>query len=156
MDNEIIRWVYITIFLLPSKPDGSPDHNNSKDRILLSSYDISRESYDKRKWYINWKHSFWIVQYPKRQVELAFCFYDKKTGHDLFYGSPLGNLISMKGQLTKWRNNLNKLRDLVSQSLFQIEEHPQYIFILNKIKHYEDTVKKLETELSLLDKPSRV
>lgn len=140
-ESDLIKWVQITIKKFGCKPNGETDyHQDYSKKEILDVYNIPRESYDSRKWFINYKLAFWQVKFPKNYIASYFTFYDKKTGLELGHNKPLTKLIGAKGQLTNWENKLKQLKDICSQTLFDVTEHPQYCFILNKIENSKQQI----------------
>ena len=88
---EIQHWVHVSLGY--SSQDGR--------RIVLFTYDLPREVYERREWVIEWRKAKLICQHPKAGIQGFVSYYDKRLGNDPKLTSDLRSLISAKAQVTK-------------------------------------------------------
>lgn len=153
-ESDIEQWMVICIDIAPNYPDGRTNHSAAK---TVHRYDIPRRMYDKWKWVFNWRLAWYQCQYPRNYVSKSYSFYDKKTGLEMGYGKALTKLISMKGQVTRNRNKLERARKIHNQKygLFNdFESSEEYKKLMGKISHYESEVSKYSEEVEKLKNES--
>lgn len=87
---KIENWVQISIC-----------YGHGHQSVILYTYDLPREVYERRMWVIRWRMAKLQCQYPKQIVSTSLYFYDKRSGESMGLNSCLSKLISAKAQVTK-------------------------------------------------------
>lgn len=94
---KIENWVQISIC-----------YGHGHQSVILYTYDLPREVYERRMWVIRWRVSRLQCQYPRNDVYTSFYYYDKRSGELLEVSSCLSKLISAKAQITKAERRMNE------------------------------------------------
>ena len=94
---KIENWVQISIC-----------YGYGHQSVILYTYDLPREVYERRMWVIRWRMAKLQCQYPKQIVSTSLYFYDKRSGESLEVSSCLSKLISAKAQITKAERKMNE------------------------------------------------
>ena len=94
---KIENWVQISIC-----------YGHGHQSVILYTYDLPREVYERRMWVIRWRVARLQCQYPRNDVYTSFYYYDKRSGESLEVSSCLSNLISAKAQITKAERRMNE------------------------------------------------
>lgn len=87
---KIEKWVYISIEY----------RTNTRDRIVLYTYDLPRNLYERRSWVIRWRMARLQCLHPKEDIHPYFSYYDKRTGLRTDFNSLLSKLSAAKAQIT--------------------------------------------------------
>lgn len=87
---EIENWVQISVC-----------YGHGHQSVILYTYDLPREVYERRMWVIRWRMAKLQCQYPKQIVSTSLYFYDKRSGESMDVNGCLSKLISAKAQITK-------------------------------------------------------
>ena len=95
---EVQHWVFISI----ERTDGRCNYER------LFCYDLPREVYERRRWVIEWRKSKLVCQYPKGNVRVFHCYYDKRLGLNMRMNDDLKRLISAKAQVTKVQRKIEE------------------------------------------------
>lgn len=129
---KIEKWVYITIEY----------RTKERQRVILFSYDLPRDVYEKYGWVVRWRHARFVCQYPKEDVQTFFSYYDKRTGLSTDFGSLLYKLSAAKAQITIARRKEQEYIDYQRQNN-QFFDEDEDDALLNfrkklqiKIEHY--------------------
>lgn len=88
---QIERWVYISIEY--------KDEAGRKCR--LHSYDLPRELHERYRWVIRWREAKLQCQYPRKNINTYYSYYDKRTGLRTDFNSCLMKLAAAKAQITR-------------------------------------------------------
>lgn len=67
---QIDHWVYITIEYREDDPR----------KVVLHKIDIPRRMLDRWQWLVDWRKAKYVCQYPRKGVQVYYCYYDKRTG----------------------------------------------------------------------------
>ena len=94
---EIENWVQISVC-----------YGHGHQSVILYTYDLPREVYERRMWVIRWRVARLQCQHPRNDVYTSFYYYDKRSGESLEVSSCLSKLISAKAQITKAERRLNE------------------------------------------------
>lgn len=94
---KIENWVQISIC-----------YGHGHQSVILYTYDLPREVYERRMWVIRWRVARLQCQYPRNDVYTSFCYYDKRSGESMEVGGCLSKLISAKAQITKAERKMNE------------------------------------------------
>lgn len=114
----------------------------------LYKYDIPRQSFFEHNWIIRWRMSRIQCQYPRRRIIEVLSFYDKITGIELGFGSPITGYISAKAQITILKNRIAEYTERMKGDLFFDESTDLIIAKLNdKIKTQQDKMTNYEKEI---------
>lgn len=87
---KIENWVQISIC-----------YGYGHQSVILYTYDLPREVYERRMWVIRWRVARLQCQHPRNDVYTSFYYYDKRSGESLEVSSCLSKLVSAKAQITK-------------------------------------------------------
>ena len=109
---KIENWVQISIC-----------YGYGHQSVILYTYDLPREVYERRMWVIRWRVARLQCKYPRNDVYTSFYCYDKRSGESLEVSSCLSKLISAKAQITKAERRMNEYIEYNRQNnLFFDEE----------------------------------
>jgi len=132
---KIEHWVYISFEI----------RNPDRSREVLHTIDIPRDMLDRWRWLINWRQAKLICKHPRKDVNVSFCYYDKRTGLHTGFDFILGKVASAKAQITKVEraiaryigyNNHNNL-------FFNIETDEQLQKAYNKLEQKKENYQNL-------------
>lgn len=87
---KIENWVQISIC-----------YGHGHQSVILYTYDLPREVYERRMWVIRWRVARLQCQHPRNDVYTSFYYYDKRSGESLEVSSCLSKLISAKAKVSK-------------------------------------------------------
>ncbi len=87
---KIEKWVYISIEY----------RTESRERVVLYTYDLPRELYERRHWVVRWREAKLQCLHPKENIRSFFSYYDKRTGLRTDFNSLLSKLSAAKAQIT--------------------------------------------------------
>lgn len=104
---KIEHWVYISFEI--RKP---------RSREVLHTIDIPRDMLDRWRWLINWRKAKLICKYPRKNIDLTFCYYDKRTGLHTGFDFILGKVAAAKAQITKVERAIARYIDYNKCNLF--------------------------------------
>lgn len=142
--EDLIRWVRIKVVLVENNPDGSANFYENKK--VLHDYDIPRWVYERRKWVVVWRLSYWQCKYPKNIVQFVTGFYDKRTGLELSYKTTHSKLSAAKGMITKLNRFMSEYEFERSKELFWDKEndveYQKYAVKLSEYKEKEITLQE--------------
>ena len=97
----------------------------------------------KWKWYFEYRTALLQVKYPKAYIESAWGQREPEQSLEVLKQIRLKHKISAKKRkITEWKNKIKTYKDEWT-SLFPIEEDPQYIQAMNKVKEKEDELNNL-------------
>lgn len=88
---QMEHWVYITFEY----------REDDRSRVVLHKIDIPRRMLDRWRWLIEWRKAALVCRYPRRGIQVYYCFYDKRTGLQTGFGSLLSRVAATKAQITK-------------------------------------------------------
>lgn len=89
-EHKIEKWVYISIEY----------RTQACDRIVLHTYDLPRELYERRSWIVRWHVSRLQCLHSKEDIHPYFSYYDKRTGLSTGFDSALSKLSAAKAQIS--------------------------------------------------------
>lgn len=72
----------------------------ARGRIVLHTYDLPRELYERRNWIVRWRVVRLQCLYPKEDIHPYFSYYDKRTGLSIGFDSALSKLSAAKAQIS--------------------------------------------------------
>ena len=98
---QIDPWVYITFEY----------REDDRSRVVLHKIDIPRRMLDRWQWLVDWRKAKYICQYPRKGIQVYYCYYDKRTGLQTGFGSLLSCVAAVKAQITKVER---KIKEYVS------------------------------------------
>lgn len=87
---KIKKWVYISIEY----------RTRTHDRIVLHTYDLPHDLYERYSWGIRWQVARLQCLHPKEDLHPYFSYYDKRTGLSTGFDSALSKLSAAKAQIT--------------------------------------------------------
>ena len=114
-------------------------------REVMKTFDVSRKAYEKNIWFFRWKLAEFQCQRPRHDMVQTLCFYDKKTGLNLGFGSLLSKIVSANAQITIIENKIADYKELMKQDLF-FDESTDPVLSKLKSKIEFQRCKKLEYE----------
>lgn len=88
---QIEHWVYITFEY----------REDDRSRVVLHKIDMPRRMFDRWQWLVEWRRAKYVCQYPRKGVQVYYCYYDKRTGLQTGFGSLLSCVAAAKAQITK-------------------------------------------------------
>lgn len=88
---QIEHWVYITFEY----------RECDRSRVVLHKIDMPRRMLDRWRWLVEWRRAKYVCQYPRKGVQVYYCYYDKRTGLQTGFGSLLSCVAAAKAQITK-------------------------------------------------------
>ena len=88
---QIEHWVYITFEY----------REDDRSRVVLHKIDMPRRMLDRWRWLVEWRRAKYVCQYPRKGVQVYYCYYDKRTGLQTGFGSLLSCVAAAKAQITK-------------------------------------------------------
>ena len=88
---QIEHWVYITFEY----------RECDRSRVVLHKIDMPRRMLDRWRWLVEWRRAKYVFQYPRKGVQVYYCYYDKRTGLQTGFGSLLSCVAAAKAQITK-------------------------------------------------------
>lgn len=94
----IDHWVYITFEY----------REDDRSRVVLHKIDIPRKMLDRWQWLVEWRKAKYICQYPRKGVQVYYCYYDKRTGLQTGFGSLLSCVAAAKAQITKIERKIDE------------------------------------------------
>lgn len=109
-ENYINEWVEYAKDLAKAEKELKIEHwvkisfcyrDLQANTYTLYEIDLPRKLYEKYQWVIQWRKAKLVCQYPKNNVQVCCCFYDKRTGLKTGFNSMLSQLASRKAQITK-------------------------------------------------------
>lgn len=123
---KIEHWVYISFEV----------RNADRSREVLHKIDIPREMLDRWQWLINWRKAKLICTYPRKDIQVYYCYYDKRTGLQTGFDFLLGKVASAKAQITKVERTIEKYISYEKQNnlFFDINTDEQLMKAYNKLE----------------------
>ena len=88
---EIEHWVYISFEI----------RHADRNREVLHTIDIPRKMLVRWEWLINWRKAKYVCKYPRKNIQVSHCYYDKRTGLHTGFDFILGKVAAAKAQITK-------------------------------------------------------
>ena len=76
---QIEHWVYITFEY----------RECDRSRVVLHKIDMPRRMLDRWRWLVEWRRAKYVCQYPRKGVQVYYCYYDKRTGLQTGFGNDL-------------------------------------------------------------------
>lgn len=138
---KIENWVQISIC-----------YGHGHQSVILYTYDLPREVYERRMWVIRWRVARLQCQYPRNDVYTSFYYYDKRSGESLEVSSCLSNLISAKAQITKAERRMNEYIEHNRQNnlFFDEESDEELVKFREKLERKKLECAECEKRLELL------
>lgn len=103
---QIDRWVYITFEY----------REDDRSRVVLHKIDIPRRMLDRWQWLVEWRKAALVCRYPRKGVQVYYCYYDKRTGLQTDFGSLLSRVAAAKAQITKTERRITEYVDYMTHS----------------------------------------
>ncbi|MBS4765805.1 hypothetical protein KG007_06235 [Alistipes sp. kh20] len=95
---QIDHWVYITFEY----------REDDRSRVVLHKIDIPRRMLDRWRWLIEWRRAALVCHYPRKRVQIFYCYYDKRTGLQTGFGLLLSRVAAAKAQITKTERRITE------------------------------------------------
>ncbi len=132
---KIEHWVYISFEIR------YPDRN----REVLHTIDIPRDILDRWRWLINWRKAKLICKHPRKNIDVLFCYYDKRTGLHTGFDFILGKAASAKAQITKVERTIARYIDYKTHNdlFFNIETDEQLLKAYRKLEQKKENYQKI-------------
>jgi hypothetical protein len=140
---KIEHWVYISFEI----------RNPDRSREVLHTIDIPRDMLDRWRWVIDWRKAKLICKHPRKNIDVSFCYYDKRTGLHTGFDFILGKVASAKAQITKVERTIARYVDYNTHNnlFFNIETDEQlqkaYDKLEQKKKNYQKMYRMLQEEI---------
>ena len=138
---KIENWVQISIC-----------YGHGHQSVILYTYNLPREVYERRMWVIRWRVARLQCQHPRNDVYTSFYYYDKRSGESLEVSSCLRKLISAKAQITKAERRMNEYIEHNHQNNLFFDENTdeELVKFREKLKRKELECAECEKRLELL------
>jgi len=132
---KIEHWVYISFEI----------RNPDRSREVLHIIDIPRDMLDRWRWVIDWRRAKLICKHPRKNIDVSFCYYDKRTGLHTGFDFILGKVASAKAQITKVERTIAKYIDYNTHNnlFFNIETDEQLQKAYSKLKQKKENYQKI-------------
>lgn len=127
---KIEHWVYISFEI----------RNPDRSREVLHTIDIPRDMLDRWRWLVNWRKAKLICKHPRKNIDLLFCYYDKRTGLHTGFDFILGKVASAKAQITKVERAIARYIDYnkCNNLFFNIETDEQLQKAYSKLEQKKE------------------
>lgn len=137
---EIENWVQISVC-----------YGHGHQSVILYTYDLPREVYERRMWVIRWRMAKLQCQYPKQIVSTSLYFYDKRSG-ELMFDSCLRKLISAKAKVSKAEKMMREYIEYNRQHnlFFDEETDEDLVKFKDKLERKKIECAECEKRLELL------
>lgn len=103
---KIEHWVYITFEI----------RDENRNREILHKIDLPRDMVDRWRWLIEWRRAKLICKYPRKQITVYHCAYDKRTGLQTGFNFLLSKVASTKVQITKVERKIAEYTTYMTQN----------------------------------------
>ena len=107
--------------------------------------DMTLDFYMRWQWYFKYREALLRVQNPHSFIELSNGGYEYILPEEQHKKKVYNLLLAAKRKLTQYKRAIEYAKENWDQ-LFPMEEHPQYIRVMDKLKYYEDRVIILSNE----------
>lgn len=107
--------------------------------------EMTLEFFNRWEWYFEYRAALLKVKYPKSYVQLFRGPYEYELPEDLYLKKVQNRYLSDKRQLTKFNNKLEDIRNRWNE-LFPIEDHPDWIKVMTKLKDYQESFEQSKLE----------
>ena len=140
---EIEHWVYITFEV----------RNPDRTRETLHKTDMPRHALDRWRWVIEWRKAKLICKYPRKNIQVSFCYYDKRTGLHTGFDFILGKVTAAKAQITTAERAItNYVNDMTQNDLFFNPETDEKLLkakakLEQKRRNYDEMYATLQAEV---------
>ena len=140
---KIDRWVYITFEY----------REDDRSRVVLHKIDIPRRMLDRWQWLVDWRRAALVCRYPRKNVQVYYCFYDKCTGLQTGFGSLLSRVAAAKAQITKTERKIAEYIDYMKHNdlFFDLETDDPlrraYDKLAQKRENYDAMYAMLQNEV---------
>lgn len=114
----------------------------SDAKVMYYKKDLPFELFIRWKWFFRYRAALIQVQHPKQFVELEFIKVKFTPDLQVLLKRAKDKFIGAKATLTKYQNKKKEMEDNWNE-LFPIQQHPKYMFVMDKIDEYE--IKRKET-----------
>ena len=108
----------------------------SDAKVMYYKKDLPFELFMRWKWFFRYRTALIQVQHPKQFVELEFIKVKFTPDLQVLLKRAKDKFIGAKATLTKYQNKKQEMEDSWNE-LFPIEQHPKYMFVMDKIDEYE-------------------
>ena len=108
----------------------------SDAKVMYYKKDLTFELFNRWKWFFRYRAALIQVQHPKQFVELEFIKVKFTPDLQVLLKRAKDKFIGAKATLTKYQNKKQEMEDSWNE-LFPIEQHPKYMFVMDKIDEYE-------------------
>jgi len=136
---KIEHWVYISFEI----------RNSDRSREVLHVIDIPRSMLDRWRWLINWRKAKLVCKHPRKNIDVLFCYYDKRTGLHTGFDFILGKVASAKAQITKVERSIARYIEYNKRNnlFFNLEADEQLQKAYSKLEQKKENYQKLHTML---------
>ncbi len=95
---QINHWVYITFEY----------REDDRCRVVLHKIDIPCRMLDRWRWLIEWRRAALVCHYPRKRVQVFYCYYDKRTGLQTGFDHLISRVAAAKAQITKTERRITE------------------------------------------------
>ena len=108
----------------------------SDAKVMYYKKDLPFELFMRWKWFFRYRAALIQVQHPKQFVELEFIKVKFTPDLQVLLKRAKDKFIGAKATLTKYQNKKKEMEDNWNE-LFPIQQHPKFMFVMDKIDEYE-------------------
>ena len=108
----------------------------SDAKVMYYKKGLSFELFNRWKWFFRYRAAMIQVQHLKQFVELEFIKVKFTPDLQVLLKRAKDKFIGAKATLTKYTNKKKEMEDDWNE-LFPIEQHPKFMFVMDKIDEYE-------------------
>lgn len=136
---KIEHWVYITFEV----------RDGDGNREVLHKIDIPRRMLERWWWVIEWRKAKLICKYPRKNVWVYQCFYDKRSGLQTGMNFILSKVTSAKAQITKTERVIRQYVDYKTRNdlFFNADTDEQLLKAYAKLEQKKTNYQQLYTML---------
>ena len=136
---KIEHWVYISFEV----------RNKDRSQEVLHTIDIPRSMLDRWRWLIEWRRAKLICKYPRKNIDVTFCYYDKRTGLHTSFDFILGKVAAAKAQITKVERKITQYISYKKHNdlFFDMDTDEQLQKAQAKLEQKKENYNKLYTML---------
>ena len=132
---EIEHWVYISFEI----------RHADRNREVLHTIDIPRRMLVRWEWLINWRKAKYVCKYPRKNIQVSHCYYDKRTGLHTGFDFILGKVAAAKAQITKVERLIGQYIEYKKHNdlFFDIETDEQLLKAYVKLGEKKENYNKI-------------
>jgi hypothetical protein len=136
---KIEHWVYISFEI----------RNPDRSRKVLHTIDMPRNMLDRWRWLVEWRKAKLVCEHPRENINVTFCYYDKRTGLHTGFDFILGKVSAAKAQITKVERTISQYISYKKHNdlFFDMDTDEQLQKAHTKLEQKKENYSKLYTML---------